>query len=311
MPITLITSLRLRAILLATLVLFTAQPTYANDDASLLAAGQLTLTGSTALSNLVSLWVEAFSERQPSIVVTIADPGSAVGLESLLNGTTDAAMISTSLSESQRQRFIDRYNYPPSTTPVALDGVAIFVNTANPLADISLPQLDAIYSRTRRCGAKNPIRHWSELGVSGGLGQLPINAVGLSDDSGAYSLFRGKALCGGDFRPDYNAAPGPGDVQMLISSDRAAIGFASSALRDSGLRALPVALRGGEAAIAPDAKNIRSGHYPLSRTLAIAYNLPPDREISPALRAFLSFARSAQGQAIAIKAGYVALSESP
>ena len=293
----------LRIMLLALLVLSSATPATAANQAPV--TGRLTLTGSTALSNLASLWAEAFREHQPAVVITLADPGSAVGLESLLNGSADAVLVSQPLSPGQRQRFIDRYNYPPRTTPVARDGVAIFVNTANPLAGISLPQLDAIYSRTRRCGAPKPIRRWDDLGVAGELARLPIEAVGLSDDSGAYYLFRHKALCGGDFRADFKALPGPGGVQAAIGHDRAAIGFASSTLRDPGLRALPVAARNGEAAIAPSAENIRRGQYPLSRTLAIAYNLPPGREIPPALHAFLDFARSAQGQAIAVKAGYV------
>ncbi len=301
--------------LLAVLALFTARPASAGDNASLpatqSAAGRLVLTGSTTLSNLVSLWAEAFRQHAPAVSLTVADPGSAVGLESLLNGSAEAVLISTPLNEGQRQRFIDRYDYAPSTTSVAFDGVAVFVNTANPLASISLPQLDAIYSHTRRCGARDPIRTWGELGITGELARLPISPVGLSDDSGAYYLFRRKALCGGDFRPDFNAVPGPGGVQAAISSERAAIGFASSALRGPDLRTVPVARRNGEPAIAPTAKAIRSGHYPLTRTLAIAYNLPPGREMAPSLRAFLDFARSAQGQAIAAKAGYAKLSEFP
>lgn len=318
MPATALVPMRLPTLLITlftALSLFAAQPAMADDGPSLPESlpptGQLTLTGSTALSNLVSLWAEAFSLRDPAVSLTIADPGSAAGLASLLNGSAEAVLISTPLNEAQRQRFIDRYNYAPTTTPVALDGVAVFVNTSNPLANISLPQLDAIYSRTRRCGAKKSIRSWGELGVGSALAQLPINAVGLSNGSGAYSLFRRKALCGGDFHPDVKALPGPGGVQAAISGDRTAIGFASSALRDPGLRAIPVARRNGEPAISPTAEAIRSGRYPLARTLAIAYNLPPGREISPALRAFLDFTRSAQGQAIATKAGYVKLIASP
>jgi len=314
MPTTLTTSLclpTLRATLLAALTLLAAQPVMADNNASLPPTGQLTLTGSTTLSNLVSLWAEAFHLREPAVSLTITDPGSAAGLESLFNGSAEAVLISTPLNEDQRQRFIDRYDYAPTTTPVALDGVAVFVNTANLLSSISLPQIDAIYSRTRRCGAKRPIHSWGELGISGALARLPINAVGLNDDSGAYYLFRHTALCNGDFRADVKALPGPGGVQAAISSDRAAIGFASSALRDPGLRAIPVARRNSEPAIAPTAEAIRSGHYPLARALAIAYNLPPGREIPPALRAFLDFARSAQGQAIAATAGYVALVKAP
>ncbi len=318
MPATTLAPMRLPTLLITlftALSLFATHPARADDGSSqpesLPPTGQLTLTGSTALSNLVSLWAEAFSLRYPAVSLTVADPGSAVGLESLLNGSAEAVLTSTPLNKRQRQHFIDRYDYAPSTMPVALDGVAVFVNAANPLPQISLPQLDAVFSNTLRCGAQRPIRSWGELGVSGELARLPISTVGLTDNSGAYSLFRRKALCGGDFRPNFNAVPGPGGVQVAINRDRTAIGFASSALRDPGLRAIPVAHRSGEPATAPTAEAIRSGRYPLTRTLAIAYNLPPGREMAPNLRAFLDFARSAQGQAIAAKAGYVTLTKSP
>ena len=115
------TSVRLQTLLLmllAALVLFAARPTSANDNASppatQPAAGRLVLTGSTTLSNLVSLWAEAFRQFAPAVSLTIANPGSAAGLESLLNGSAEAVLISTPLSERQRQRFIDRYDYAPS-----------------------------------------------------------------------------------------------------------------------------------------------------------------------------------------------------
>ncbi len=270
-------------------------------------AGHLVVTGSTALANLTTLWAEAFRLRYPLVRLTVADPGSAVGMEALLNGTAEAALLSMPLSERQQRRFIDRFGYPPQLVPVAMDGVAVFVNTANPLEHIALPQLDAIYSTTLRCGAPHPIRQWGELGVSGSLARRPITTVGLTVDSGATQLFRRVALCGGDFRTDFQAVAGPGGVQVAVSRDPSAMGYASSSLRDPALRALALARRAGEAAIAPTAEAIRSGRYPLARRLAIAYPLPPGRDVSPALQAFVDFARSAEGQAIASKAGYVEL----
>lgn len=268
---------------------------------------RLTFTGSTTLSNLVTYWGEAFSELHPDVAITIADPGSAVGMEALLNGTAHAVLISTPLSWQQQDRFITRYGYPPTLIPVAMDGVAIYVNTLNPLPSITLKQLDAIFSATRWCGARHSIRIWKELGLKGSLGHRSISPVGLTEASGSYQVFSHVALCDGDFLPDVQALIGPAAVEALLASNPVAIGFSSSAERSAAIRALPIAPRPGSPAIAPTSGNIQSGRYPMTRTLAIALNQPPGRPFTPAMQAFLDFVRSAKGQAIASQAGYVSL----
>ncbi len=291
-------------VMLTTLSLFTGRPATADDA---IAQPALTLTGSTSLANLVSLWADAFRLRYPAISFSVAGSGSAVGLEALLNGSANTVLLSTPLRKHQRQRFIDRYGYAPTVIPVAHDGVAVFVNTLNPLMQISLPQLDAIFSRSRRCGADKAIQRWAELGLKGNLAQRSIATVGLGADSGAYYLFRSKALCGGDFRTDFQAMVGPGAVQAAISHNRAAIGFASSSQVDPELRTVAVARHDGGTAINPSPDAIRSGRYPLARSLSIAYNLPPEQDMSPLLRTFIEFVLSAEGQDIAARAGYVRL----
>jgi len=268
---------------------------------------RLIFTGSTTLSNLVTYWGEAFSAHNPGVRITIADPGSAVGMEALLHGTAHAVLISTHLSWKQQDRFINRFGYLPTLIPVAMDGVAIYVNTLNPLPSITLKQLDAIFSATRRCGARQPLRMWKELGLKGSLGNKSITPVGLTVDSGSHQVFRHVALCDGDFRPDYHALIGPAAVEALLASDSAAIGFSSSTQRSAAIRSIPIAPRPGEPAIAPTPADIRSGRYPMRRTLAIALNQPTGRTPALAMQAFLDFVRSAEGQALASRAGYVSL----
>ena len=291
-------------VMLSTFLLFSGRPATADSTEPLPA---LTLSGSTSLANLVSLWADAFRLRYPAIPFSVADSGSAVGLEALLNGSANAVLLSTPLRKYQQQRFIDRYGYAPTVIPVAHDGVAIFVNRLNPLMQISLPQLDAVFSRTRRCGADKAIRRWAALGLKGSLAQQSIATVGLNADSGAYYLFRSKALCGGDFRTDFQALVGPGAVQAAISRNRAAIGFASSSQIDPELHTVAVARHDNGTAIKPSPEAIRSGRYPLARSLSIAYNLPPQQDMSPLLQSFIEFVLSVEGQDIAARAGYVRL----
>ncbi|MGD0958416.1 MAG: substrate-binding domain-containing protein [Methylomonas sp.] len=270
-------------------------------------AGRLSVTGSVALSNLLTYWTQAFADRNPLIYVTIADPGGNAGIDALINNTADLALTSASLNDEQSEAFSTRFGYPPHVIPVAMDAVAVYANDANPLTSIAIPDLDAVFSSTYRCGEPQPIRTWGALGVIGILERQRITVYGLTVDTGANSLFRETALCGGDFIKDFQALAGPDAVESALISDFAGIGFSSSAMSAPGIHALAIAPRKGEPAVTPSPDAIRSGRYAMSRTLAITVNQPENRPLLPALQAFIEFVLSPDGQRIAAKAGYVTL----
>jgi len=269
--------------------------------------GRLVVTGSVALSNLMTYWTQAFSERNPLITVTIADPGGTAGIEALINGTTDIALTSTPISHKQKEAFEARFGYPPQVIPMAMDAVVVYVNNSNPLTSIALQDLDAVFSSTYRCGETQPIQSWDALGVKGTVAQKRITVYGLTVDTGATSLFRETAMCGGDFIKYFQALAGPEAVESALISDSAGIGFSSSAMRSAGMHALAIAAHKKDLAIAPTPGAIRSGQYPMSRTLGIAINQPMNQPLSSALQAFIDFVLSPEGQSIATKAGYVSL----
>jgi phosphate transport system substrate-binding protein len=269
--------------------------------------GHLSFTGSGALSNLMAYWTQAFSERNPLITVSIADPGGMAGIESLVNGTTDLALISTPVSPEQSDAFAARFGYSPHVIPVAMDAVAVYVNDSNPLTSIDLEELDAVFSSNYRCGETQPIQTWDGLGVKGNLAQQRIAVYGLTINTGANTLFREIALCGGDFLKEFQALAGPDSVESALSTDSAGIGFFSSTMRSPGIHILAIAPHKNAMAVAPLPGAIRSGHYPISRTLSIAINQPKNRPLSPALRAFIDFVLSPEGQSVVTKAGYVSL----
>ncbi len=272
------------------------------------AEGRLVVTGSVALSNLMTYWTQVFSQRNPLITVTIADPGGTAGIEALINGTTDIALTNAPISPKHEEAFEARYGYPPQMIPMAMDAVAVYVNDSNSLTSISLQDLDAVFSVTYSCGeSPQPVQTWSALGVKGNLAQQRITVYGLTVDTGATSLFRETALCGGDFIKDFQALAGPEAVENALISDSAGIGFSSSAMRSAGIHPLAIAPHKDAPAIAPTADNIRSGQYPMSRTLSFVVNRPLNQQLSPALEAFIDFAHSPEGQSIATKASYVSL----
>ncbi|MCL7423184.1 MAG: substrate-binding domain-containing protein [Methylobacter sp.] len=269
--------------------------------------GRLVVTGSIALGNLMTYWAQAFSRHNPLVAVTVATPGGMAGITALINGATDMALISTPVNPKQQEAFKARFGYAPHVIPLARDAVAVYVNRTNPLNRIALQDLDAIFSSTYRCSPRQPVRNWGDLGATGDLAQRRINAYGLTVETGTYNLFREVALCGGDFNEDFQALAGPGAVENAVSTDVAGIGFSSSTMHSSGMRALAVAPRKGGPASAPTPAAIRSGQYPMSRTLSIAVNRPSGQPLPPALKAFVDFVLSPEGQDIIAKAGYVPL----
>ena len=269
--------------------------------------GRLTVTGSVALSNLMTYWTQAFSERNPLITVTIADPGGTAGIEALINGIADIALTRTPISDKQKEAFEARFGYTPHVIPLAMDAVAVYVNDANPITSISLQELDAVYSSTYRCGELQAIQTWGALGVKGNLAQQRITVYGLTVATGTSSLFRETALCGGDFIKDFQALAGPAAVVNALISDDAGIGFSSSSMSTAGIHMLAISPHKNAIAVAPTIDAIRSGQYPISRTLGVAINQPNNQQLSPALRAFIDFVLSPEGQSIATKAGYVSL----
>jgi phosphate transport system substrate-binding protein len=269
--------------------------------------GRLAVTGSVTLSNLMTYWTQAFSGRNPLVTVTIAYPGGAASIGALINGIADIALTRTPISSKQKEAFEARFGYAPHEILLVMDAVAVYVNDANPLASIALQDLDAVYSSTYRCGKPQPIHTWGALGVKGAMAQQPISVYGLTVTTGTNSLFRETALCGGDFIKDFQALPGPAAVVNALISDDTGIGFSSSSMTSSGIHMLAIAPHKGALAIAPTPDAIRSGQYPISRTLGIAINQSSNQSLSPVLQAFIKFVLSPDGQSIATKAGYVSL----
>jgi phosphate transport system substrate-binding protein len=194
---------------------------------------------------------------------------------------------------------------------IAHDAIAVFVHPDNPLASVTLAELDAIYSATRRCGAPQPIRRWRDLAADAdtAFGALPLLASGRNSGSGTWELFRETALCGGEYRPEMIAWPGNGAVVATVATNREAIGYAGLGYVNGLVKPLALAPRAGEAAVAPEPANVADGRYPLARALYLYVNRPPGRALAPLPAAFLAYALSAEGQALVRLEGFLPLTE--
>jgi phosphate transport system substrate-binding protein len=272
-------------------------------------AGSLTSVGSDTASTLITRWATAFRALHPDVRIQVQAPGSASAPVALIEGAADLGSMSRPMNADEEARFAARYGYAPARFVVARDAIVVFVHPDNPLAQITLAELDAIYSATRRCGGARAIRHWRDLepAAAAAFGAMPLLATGRNASSGTYEMFRESALCDGSYRPDVIAWPGNGAVVATVAGNRGAIGYAGIGYVNGLVKPLALARSDADAAVAPDLANVTQGRYPLGRALYVYANRRPDHALAPLPKAFLAYALSAQGQALVAQEGFVPL----
>lgn len=274
-------------------------------------AGNLTSVGSDTLGNLMALWGEHFTRQYPGVNVQIQAAGSSTAPTALAAGAAQLGAMSRPMQAVERQLFEDRFGYPPLAIPVAMDALVVMVNQDNPVNQLDITQLDAIFSITRRCGASKVVKTWGDVlpSASASWSGRSLQRFGRNSASGTWGFFKQQALCNGDFRNDVGEYPGSAAVVQAVANTAESIGYASMGIRFSGVKTLSVSREGGES-IAPTRENIRNGRYPWSRPLFIYINKQPGKPVEPLTAAFLHAALSPEGQALVTQAGYLPLSDS-
>ncbi|MCG7599667.1 phosphate ABC transporter substrate-binding protein [Halomonas sp. McH1-25] len=271
-------------------------------------AGNLDITGSDTLAELMMAWGERFERRHPGVSVQLQATGSATAPPALVQGTSRIGAMSRRMTPSEREAFIERYGYAPLSVPVAIDALAVFVHRTNPLQAISLTQLDALFSDTYRCGGGPSLAHWGGLGLSGRWKERPIELHGRTSASGTYAIFKRDVLCHGDFRPRVNKYTGSSAVVAAVAESPAGIGYAGMGYLTQAVKPLALIDARGER-IAPTMSSAISGRYPLARPLYLYVNLPPGTQLPPLERAFFDLVLSPGGQALVRESGFVPLPE--
>jgi len=268
-------------------------------------AGSLKCVGSDTMNNLVALWAEGFKKYYPSVREGIEGKGSASAPPALTEGTCSFGPMSRDWKPSEIDAFKAKHGYAPTAVPVALDMLVVFVHKDNPLASLSLQQVDAIFSKNRTGGARADIRTWGDLGLEGEWKDRPISLYGRNATSGTYGYFKEFALFKGDFKPTVKEQPGSSAVVQAVASDRFGIGYSGIGYMTANVRAVPLAAEPAAPPVAPTADAAYSGDYPLARFLYLSVNHRPGSQLDPLRREFLRYVLSRDGQADVKKDGYL------
>jgi phosphate transport system substrate-binding protein len=193
--------------------------------------------------------------------------------------------------------------------PVAIDTIAVYVNRDNPIEGLSIQEVDAIFSATRRCGHPEDITRWGQVGMTGAWDNRDFTLYSRNAVSGTYGYFKQHALCDGDFRPTINEQPGSASVVQGVSESINGIGYSGIGYITSGVRAVALATEHGGEHFEPTAENAAAGNYPLSRFLYVAVNKHPNDPLQPLEREFLKMVLSKPGQEVVVRDGYIPLPE--
>jgi phosphate transport system substrate-binding protein len=267
-------------------------------------SGNVSSIGSDSLNNLMTLWAETFGKYYPNAKIQIEGKGSSTAPPALISGTAQLGPMSREMKGTEVDAFEKKYGYKPTPIRTSVDALAVFVNKDNPIKCMTIAQVDAAFSKSRRHGGKEDIKTWGQLGLTGEWANKPISLYGRNSASGTYGFFKEHSLKNGDFKDEVKEQPGSASVVQGATVDRFAMGYSGIGYATAGVRAVPLAEKEGAKCYEADPENAYAGTYPLARFLYVYVNKAPGKPLDPLTREFVKLMVSKEGQEVVIKDGY-------
>jgi phosphate transport system substrate-binding protein len=267
--------------------------------------GVIRLIHSDRTIGIVPRWIEGLRSHYPDLDVRTMVVASGVAPRALADGVADIAFIGREMLEAEKVVFAARFGGEPRRFPGCggnLDipgtthAVAVYVHADNPLDALSLAQLDAVLSTTRRRGAPAPALSWGDLGLTGEWAEQPIRLWGQSPDIGFDRFIQERILLGGEYRADIRLLDQVDSIPQRVADDRFSLGYAGLGHRVPGAKVLALADRPGTVPVPCEFAQVAAQRYPLSRRL---YQFVPGTgadPIDPVVAELLSYSLSREGQ---------------
>lgn len=270
-------------------------------------SGNLSSVGSDTLANLMTLWAEEFKREYPNVNIQIQAAGSSTAPPALTESTSNLGPMSRKMKSKEIASFEKKYGYKPTAIPVAIDALAVYVHKDNPIKGMTIADVDAVFSSTRKCGGTKDVKTWGDAGLSGSWKNRGIQIYGRNSVSGTYGYFKKKGLCKGDYKNNVNEQPGSASVVQSVSSSLNGIGYSGIGYKTSGVKSVPLTKKAGKPFVAATPENAVNKKYPLSRFLYVYVNKHPNKPLAPLEREFIRLVLSRAGQQVVIKDGYIPL----
>ena len=250
--------------------------------------------GSDTLVNLALAWAERYQMENPQTQISVTGGGSGTGITALLNGTVDIANASRQIKDEEITQ-AEKIGFTPIEFVVANDAIAVIVNPSNPISELTLEQVSAIY--------KGELNNWAELGGP----DWPIVRLSRETNSGTHAYFLETVVRLGSkddkslFSTNTLLLPSSEGIIAEVRDNPNAIGYDGLGYVTSEVKTIALATTYGEPYYPPSVKTVISGQYPISRGLYMYTRGEP----TGAIKAYLDWVLSASAQKIVSELGFV------
>ena len=268
-----------KRLLIAVLMLASVTPMFAQR--------AVTVRGSDTMVIMNARLAEAYMAQNPGKVIQVSGGGSGVGLAALLNGTVEIAASSRPIRTSEVDRLKSRFASLGHGVAVAKDGLAVYLNERNPVRELTLQQINDIYT--------GKITNWKDVGGT----NAAIILYSRENSSGTYVYFKDNVLKGKDFSPRAQTLQGTAAVVNAVAKDPNGIGYGGAAYA-KGIRFAGVKSDGKSTAYTPSLETVKANQYPITRNLFFYLRTAPKGDT----KKFIDFVLSPAGQQIVGQVGY-------
>ena len=258
-------------------------------------SGTIKSIGSDTMNNLMAEWCAGFAKFHQGVKSEINGPGSGQAPIALTQGTAQFGPMSRECKASEIEAFEKKFGYEPTGLRTSIDMLAVFVHKDCPLEEITLQQIDAIFSKNRKGGYEEDIATWGDLGLEGEWAAKTISLYGRDSTSGTNQYFKESALFKGDFKDAVKEQSGSSAVVSGVARDKFGIGYSGMGYLTPDVKALAIAEEKGEEAIHPDPTKFNED-YPLWRYLYVYVNYKPKSKLDPLRAEFIKYLYSDEGQ---------------
>jgi len=248
------------------------------------------IKGSDTCLPLTQKEAEVFMKKNAGSSIMVTGGGSGVGFAALQNGNTDIAQASRSMKMDEKMKMTDAgKNY--KETIIAYDALAVIVNPSNKVSQLTREQLESIYT--------GKVKNWKEVGGD----DMPIVLYSRESSSGTFEFFKEHVLNKKNFATSAMLMPATGAIVQSVSQTKGAIGYIGLAYLEKTVKALKVSYDSGKTFIEPSMANAMNKTYPITRPLYYYYLITTEKAVKP----YLDFVLSPEGQKIVQEVGYVPL----
>ncbi len=273
--------------------------------------GKIVLVGSDTMAQVAAAWKDRFKQFYPNVEITITVKGAANAMPAVMAGEATIGLLSYEATPEEIAAFTEKKGYAPKLVVPTLERIGIYVHECNPIESLTLAQVDAIFSKSLKRGEAKEISTWGAAGATGDLAAQPIALKGRSATTGSQVFFQSLVLHGGEFRAGMTEEKDNLALVKAIQADQAAIGFAGEMYQISGLKAVSISGKTGEAPYDLDSLGDEHGTYPLVRPLQFVIDHDPNKALPAVESEFLKYVFSHSGQEDVVKAGFHPISAAP